>query len=234
MNMPRRVRPETLDNLAADDPRMPRARRDLQLVNRIIGTRATMLELLQRNARVIPRRILELGAGDGTQMLNFAGRLARRWPAVRLTLLDRHHCVSAETIAAYRNLGWTVDTLAADVTDWIAQPADARWDLTLANLFLHHFDDRQVSSLLHAIARRSDAFFACEPRRAQGPLVGSRMLALIGCDAITREDAVASVRAGFRAWELSSMWPADERGWRLTEYSSRFFCHCFCATREFG
>jgi hypothetical protein len=56
---------------------------------------------------------------------------------------------------------------------------------------------------------------------------------LIGCNAVTRHDAAASVRAGFAGRELSALWPARP-GWRLREGRAGLFSHLFVARMERG
>jgi hypothetical protein len=63
------------------------------------------------------------------------------------------------------------------------------------------------------------------------PLLGSYLIGLIGANAVTREDAVLSVRAGFAGNELSALWPVEHGGWNLREYAAGLFSHCFLATR---
>ncbi|MDB5764612.1 MAG: hypothetical protein JWQ21_3607 [Herminiimonas sp.] len=233
MSPERCVHPETLDLLAATDPRAIRSRADLRRINRVMGTRGIVLRALRRTLAT-PARIIELGAGDGTLMLDLARRLAGDWPAVHLTLLDRQNLVTAQTIGAFHDLGWKVDILSVDVLAWLLQPIRERYDLALANLFVHHFDERQLPLLLAAIAERADAFFACEPRRTWLPLAGSHLTGLIGANAVTREDAVLSVHAGFAGTELSALWPVGNHGWHLREYSAGLFSHCFLALRQNG
>jgi hypothetical protein len=55
------------------------------------------------------------------------------------------------------------------------------------------------------------------------------MLGAIGCNDVTRHDAVASVRAGFRDGQLSALWPAGP--WKLTERGAGLFSHLFVARR---
>lgn len=105
--------------------------------------------------------------------------------------------------------------------------------LILANLFLHHFDDARLRCLLGAIAARTAAFVACEPRRHWLALSGSRLVGLIGANEVTREDAVLSVRAGFCGRELSALWPVKPE-WSLTENRQGLFSHCFRAVRQSG
>lgn len=109
--------------------------------------------------------------------------------------------------------------------------APARWDLIVAHLFLHHFEGAHLAALLGAIAARSDALFACEPRRARLALAGSHLVGALGANAVTREDAVLSVHAGFRAGELAALWPAPRSDWQLHEYPAGLFSHCLCAQR---
>lgn len=235
MTLPRDVTPETLDALPEDDPRAIASRLDLRRVHRAMGSRAILLKALARATagRPPPRRVLELGAGDGTLMLRAARSLAKAWPGVQLTLLDRQRVVERRTLDAFGRLGWQARTLQADVLDWVAQPVDERWDLAVANLFVHHFRDDTLRALLRGVAARTDAFVACEPRRARLALAASHLVGLIGANAVTRGDAVASVHAGFRGDELRAVWPADG-GWRIHEAAAGLFTHCCVATRRTG
>ena len=84
-----------------------------------------------------------------------------------------------------------------------------------------------------AIGAAADTFVCCEPRRARLALVGSRLLGLIGCNAVTRHDALISVHAGFRGTELSDAWRAAcGDGWTLEERAAGPFSHVFGATRH--
>ena len=239
----RTVDPETLDGLAADDPAAQRSRRDLRRIHRAMGTRAIVRRALRditaSRRAVTPLRILELGAGDGSLMLGVARSLALRWPKVELTLLDRQPLVGRATVRRYAELGWTANAKVGDVFDWVAASIDvprwgrnaARWDVIVANLFLHHFEGAPLAGLLTTVAARCDRFFACEPRRDWLALAGSHLVGAIGANAVTRKDAVLSVHAGFRGDELSRSWPGPGGEWRLQEYSAGLFSHCFRAER---
>jgi hypothetical protein len=99
-----------------------------------------------------------------------------------------------------------------------------------ANLFVHHFEGARLQSLLAGIADRAHAFVCLEPSRSASALLGSHLLGAIGCNDVTRHDAVVSVRAGFAAQELSSCWP-DHNGWTLRENAAGLFGHRFAARR---
>ena len=74
-------------------------------------------------------------------MLAVARRLAKHWPAVELTLLDRIDLVSHATRDGFGKLGWRVETVTADVFEWMQSAGAPRFDAVTANLFLHHFDN---------------------------------------------------------------------------------------------
>lgn len=221
----RRLEPEWLDELPGDDPRAVRSRRDLRLVNRIMGHAGIIEAALRAVAVNATPRIAELGAGDGTLLVRVAAKM--KWPGgADIVLVDRQPVVSADTGERYRKLGCRVAIDGADVFEWL-QEGGVRFDAMVANLFLHHFEGEQLALLLRLAAARTDAFIACEPRRARMPLAGSHMLGLIGCNDVTRHDAVLSVRAGFTGRELSDAWPGD--GWTLEEGKAGLFSHLFVA-----
>jgi hypothetical protein len=235
----RTVRPEILDGLEPADPRAIRSRRDLQRVNAVLGSCGILTRVLRHVMASCPSHIplclLELGAGDGSLALRLGRRLASRWPAAQLTLLDRQALIAPATGTAFAHLGWTLRPFILDALEWARAPTQqqlpARWDLILTNLFLHHFEEERLRELLSAVAARCDIFVACEPRRSLAGLLGARLLPALGVSQDTRHDAVVSVQAGFRDGELSRMWPALSGGWRLQERPAGLFSHLFVAVR---
>jgi len=224
----RAVLPELLDHLDPGDPRARRSRRDLQRIHVAMGTlHALRLGITRLNLAQAPRRILELGAGDGTLLLRLARSFAKSWPAVELTLLDQHDLVSGQTRAAYEALGWRVSVLKRDVLDWSRAPSP-RYDLCVTTLFLHHFVGKDLSDILATVAARSGAFVACEPRRNACTYLASQLVGLIGANQVTRSDAVSSVAAGFNGRELTQLWP-EAGNWVLDEILALPFTHCFSA-----
>ncbi|HEY7607790.1 MAG TPA: methyltransferase domain-containing protein [Alphaproteobacteria bacterium] len=227
--MQRCVEPEWLDELPASDARAQAARRDLRRVNWLMGNAAILARALRRAAMRPPRSIVDLGGGDGALALALARRLARHWPGVRLTLVDRAASVSPETLGRIEAAGWRMDAIAADVFEWCRVGA-APCDIVIANLFLHHFDGDGLRRLFAGLAQRASLFAACEPRRDRIALAGSRLLYFIGCNKVTRHDAPASVRAGFAGKEISALWP-EANGWSLSEAQAGWASHLFVAQR---
>jgi hypothetical protein len=249
--MKRIVEPEWLDELPPDDPAAVRSRRDLRRVNAWMRHHAIMAGALQNHLNgQPPKQITDLGAGDGNFLLHVAQRLAsfgvppsggirpaqhpdRLKPGhqteISAMLLDRQSIILPATIAAFESLGWRAEAATADVFDWL--PAGDPAEVVIANLFLHHFDDERLAGLFRTIAGRARLFIAIEPRRAPLPLLCSRLLWAIGCNRVTRHDAVVSVQAGFSGSGLSALW-SDKANWQLTEQPAGLFSHLFIAQRR--
>jgi hypothetical protein len=229
MALARRVEAEVLDNLPADDPRAIRARRDLRHLNVIMSQADIMARALIEKFKATPRRIVDLGAGDGTFTLALARKLAARWPALETVMVDQADVVSADTHAGFAALGYTLRPVADDIFEFMRTAPEA--DIYAANLFIHHFEPPQLRQLFSAIAARAKLFIACEPRRARFPLIASSLVGLIGAQSVVRNDAPASIRAGFAGMELTTLWP-DPTHWYLEERPARLFTHLFVARRE--
>ncbi len=263
MTQLRIVSPEALDFLPEHDPAAIRSRKDLRRIHAVMRTRKTILHELSESVLshnpsrphagidAKPVRVLELGAGDGSLMLGIASALRTsatamgydNHPRVDLTLLDRQNLISQSIITGYASQGWHAKPMVVDALDWAKTNTDTnlksylspRWDLIFSNLFLHHFEGKQLSMLLSAIELRTDHFVAVEPRRGWLPLAGSHLIGAIGANLVTRKDAVLSVHAGFRDAELSSLWPSSathESVWDLREYPAGLFSHCFTGQRK--
>jgi SAM-dependent methyltransferase len=226
------VTPERLDHLPADDPLALASRRDLRRVHRAMRSLTILKHAVSSlPASVPPRRILDLGAGDGSLMLRLARAMRPYWGQMQLTLLDRQYVLSPAVKEGFAELHWNVTVLCADALEWAQSPPTHRYDLCLTTLFLHHFDNTNLARLLSGVARHVDAFVACEPRRNNFADVGSRLIGFIGANEVTREDSVKSVAAGFKAMELTELWSAVPGEWRTDEYAAWPFTHCFRAYR---
>ena len=227
--MERRVQPELLDQLPADDPRAIKSRRDLQLINFFMGNAGIMAKALRS---ALPqsgaRQLLEIGAGDGRFMARVARRLSPNWRSTRVFLLDRQEIVKPETVKQFETAGWQVSGIKAEVLDWLSRPIASTCDAIVANLFLHHFHEDQLLRIFGEARRRARLFIAVEPRRSRVALMFSRLFWLTGFNQVTRHDMAVSIRAGFKAGELSRLWPASE-GWALKEGRARLFSHLFIA-----
>jgi Methyltransferase domain len=229
----RTIQPELLDELPADNPGAIRSRRDLLRLNTWMGNAQTIAKALKNTLEPdAPHRIVELGAGDGEFLLRVAQHYAAKslTPRINALLVDQQNLVRPETRTKLEHLGWKTRAIEADVFDFLEHQAEAA-DAFISNLFLHHFSDVQLRRLFLLASRRARTFIAVEPRRTPLARWFSRMIWAIGCNAVTRHDAVVSVEAGFTGRELSALWP-DAQDWELTEQSAGLFSHLFVARRR--
>jgi len=222
--MTRVVEPEILDQLPSADAAAARSRCDLARLNALMGH----ARLIRKHLAPDASRIIDLGAGDGTLLLKV---LQGAHSAIReVVLVDQQRILSETTLAAFRRLGIQPTVAVSDVCDWLAQQSEAGHTVIVANLFLHHFNPSALQRLLDLALTACDLFVACEPRRGAWPRAAASLVGLVGCNHVTRHDAVVSVRAGFRDRELTALWP-DRAHWQIEERSAGLFSHLFVARR---
>lgn len=230
--MVRSLQAELVDELPPEHPEAIKTRRDLRRINLLMGHIGILARALDSIApEEHGMRIIEIGAGDGEMFLRVAQRLGDKGNDVDVTFVDLQDLLRNETKAAFSTLGWRVRCVKSDVLQWLSDTAAEKSNVIIANLFLHHFSDAQLSNLFSLAAKRADALIALEPRRAGWPLLCARALALIGFSSVTCHDAPISVQAGFTGRELSALWPQNGT-WELTERRAGLFSHLFIAKRK--
>ena len=225
------VEPELMDFLPPTNPQAAEARRSLVRVNRLLRHPQRFLYWWgELRASQWVRRVVELGAGDGKVLLLVLARLPRPVFPSKVVLVDRLEVVEPQTCVGIRALGWEIEVIVGEASEWLESAQVEPDTLLLANMFLHHFTPEQLRRLFARIAPHAHAFLACEPRRSGFALAASRFLGLAGCNFVSRYDGTLSVRAGFAGTELSRLWPAP--GWRLQESKFGLFSHGFTAVRS--
>jgi 2-polyprenyl-3-methyl-5-hydroxy-6-metoxy-1,4-benzoquinol methylase len=227
----RHIVPEILDALPSDDARALGSRRDLVWINALMLQCRIMAGLLNRHVSTPPKRILELGSGDGAFMLAVARRMRGAWRDVELVMVDQADLLTDARRADFAKLGWRVEPVVSDLFAWLAQSGTAAYDVTCANLVLHHFSDAALRHLFASLRERTRILVATEPRRNVVALGGSSLLGLIGVNDVTMHDAAASVRAGFAGNELTRLWPTTD-GMQFEERRLGLFTHAFAARRS--
>jgi hypothetical protein len=196
--LPRRLEPEWLDSLDAGDPRAVRARRDLRVINALMGNESWILRQIAARPEAAERGIVEIGSGDGYLLR----RLARLGPATGCDLAPRPAGLPAEIV-------WRQGDLFA----MVEPPSDG---ILVANLILHHFDHDALLRLAK-IAEGFETIFAVEPHRTRGALALAGLL-LPFMSEVTRHDMPVSIQAGFAIGELAGDLGLSS-GWSVTETS---------------
>jgi 2-polyprenyl-3-methyl-5-hydroxy-6-metoxy-1,4-benzoquinol methylase len=183
--MLRTLQPELLDSLPPEHPDARRSRRDLRLINRLMGNHRWFARTLPRLLRS-GERVVELGAG--------MGELGRRLATQGITV-DGLDFVP-------RPADWPV-AHAWHTSDLRSFRGYAAYPVVIANLILHHLSAGELASLGVTLSRTARVIVACEPKRSA---FSQRLFACLGpvfrANHITRHDAHVSIAAGFRADEL--------------------------------
>ena len=207
-NAPRVVLPELLDELPQDSLAARASRRDLRMINLLLGSTAwfkkTLLELYRPGEYV-----LEIGAGTG--------ELGRALHAVVPNVAGLDLCG--------RPPDWPKPTAwfqanVLEFAEWAAYP------VVISNLFFHHFDRVGLAQLGAKLNEHARVIVASDPLRGRrtGRLF-SLLCPLIRAHPVTRYDGRVSIAAGFRQEELPRLLQLDPSvwSWRVQE---NWLCSC--------
>ncbi|MEO6739446.1 MAG: hypothetical protein ABIP20_04285 [Chthoniobacteraceae bacterium] len=186
--MQRRVEPELLDTLRAEDPAARRSRRELRMINAIMGNHRWLARELRRSIRP-GWRVLELGAGDGA----FGAQLVAGGICDPRQLIgfDLAPCPDAWP----EESNWTCgDVLKGNMPEA---------EIVVANLFLHHFRPEALAQLGARLPTKCRILLANEPARRRLHLVQGALLSVLALlSRVTRHDMRVSIGAGFLGDEL--------------------------------
>jgi SAM-dependent methyltransferase len=213
--MLRKIRPEILDSLPPDHPDARASRRDLRLINRIMGNHRWIESVLPPFLRP-GERVLELGAGDG----ELGRRLAAR--GIQVDGLD---------------IGPRPD-------DWPPGRAWHRGNLrefdgygkyaaVVGNLIFHHFDSGSLADLGRRLEPAVRIVVACEPSRSRlSQFLFGALGPVFGANRVTRHDGRVSIAAGFRGGDLARALGLDKASWNCKCRSTLLGAHRLVAIRR--
>jgi 2-polyprenyl-3-methyl-5-hydroxy-6-metoxy-1,4-benzoquinol methylase len=187
---------ELLDELPQDSSAARASRRDLRIINHLLGSTGWFRQVL-RNQHRTNERILELGAGTG--------ELGRALNAIAPDV--------AGLDFARRPIDWPQKAhwFEIDVLNF------ARWEeypIVIGNLFFHHFDHEGLARLGANLNAHARVIIASEPLRApRAKRLFSLLCPLIHAHPVTRYDGRLSIGAGFLGDELPRLLLLDPTIW---------------------
>ena len=186
LQMIRIVEPEILDRLQPDDPDAVRSRRDLRLINKLMGGQAWIVRELAKIKKTT--RVVELGAGDG----ELSNLIQSRLPDCKIVALD----LVPRPDSVDKKIEWeSIDVLDYDGYD--------EHTIVVANLFIHHLKDNELKILGEKLKSVRAIFFA-EPYRGKVALNTSKVMVPF-VNHVTRHDMRVSIKAGFYKGEMAEL-----------------------------
>lgn len=201
----RKVIPEILDSLDAADSEAIRSRRDLRLINALMGNYRWLRSRLLDGAAAV-EQWYETGSGDG--------------PLAALFSTGEQGDLSVTGVDfAPRPASWPRDWdwLQGDLFESLdpGSETSTRSEGLVANLFLHHFEAEALQKIGAIANARFSHLLVSEPARF-------RVFSLLGyilfpfVNRVTRHDMQVSIRAGFRKGELAKALQLDG-DWEIRE-----------------
>lgn len=197
MIFPRRVQPELLDHLPADAPAAVRSRRDLRVINFLMGN----VRWFRRRLPALMKPgegVLEIGAGDGA-----LGSLLMRDGMGSVTGVD----LAKRPASWPARAAWFQGSVFS-FDGWAAHP------VVIGNLVFHHFNEEELAALGAQLNRHARLILASEPLRSKKALRWFAALCpVMRADPVTRHDGRVSIEAGFFGDELARVLKLDPALW---------------------
>ena len=205
MRAPDRViTPEILDSLDHQDPRAVSSRRDLLLIDSILGNSRWVTRTLAKFPNS-SRGIVELGAGEGT----LCNKISQSLPGSSVTGLD--------LIPRPETLRDGIHWMTGDFFDTLE---DVRGSACVGSLIIHHFSTNVLGQLGRRL-QKFDLLVFAEPLRSRLSLSAAALSTpFIG--KVTRHDMPASIRAGFQPGEIAEALHLDANLWTIEETATWF------------
>ncbi|WP_035613850.1 hypothetical protein [Haloferula sp. BvORR071] len=199
--MQRLVEPEIIDQLPPDHPDVVRSRRDLKMINFLMGNERWIARKIRAFPAALGRGVIEIGAGEGTLLAS----LARKHPGISLRGCD----LAPRPAGLPAAIAWD----QRDVFEVLSEVSGG--GVLAGNLFLHHFEDHELPRFT-PLLQKFEVLAFNEPFRTQQTIRdATMMLPLVG--RATKHDMLVSIRAGFTHGELPRLLGLDPAQWRISE-----------------
>ncbi len=198
--MQRIVKPEILDELAEDHPDAIKNRKDLRLLNFLMGSHRWIANQGNKYFRENDK-ILEIGAGNG-DLGRYLLKSLKAHKHLKIDGLD----ICSRPKDWPGNWGW-------HQTDLKTFTGYNQYSVILANLIFHQFKDKELLQIGNVINKNTRLIITNELVRKKIHIYQLYLTRLLGINYVTLHDGAVSVEAGFAGKELSEFLGLDDSKW---------------------
>lgn len=203
----RKMETEQMDDFTVQGDLLTETLDQLARINRYLGgnqvTMNGLKKILKGHPTDKPLTIVDMGCGNGDLLRCIAEYGKKVGYDFRLIGID----ANAHTVAYARKLSGNYKELSFQQLDVFSEEFQKlEYDLVLATLFLHHFSEEEIVTLLQSVMKTATVGMVVNDlhRNALAYFL-FRLLGLFIRNPMTREDGLISIRKAFKREDLENM-----------------------------
>lgn len=203
----RKMETEQMDDFTVQGDLLTETLDQLARINKYLGgnqiTMNGLKKILKGHPTDKPLTIVDMGCGNGDLLRCIAEYGKKVGYDFRLIGID----ANAHTVAYARKLSGNYKELSFQQLDVFSEEFQKlEYDLVLATLFLHHFSEEEIVTLLQSVMKTATVGMVVNDlhRNALAYFL-FRLLGLFIRNPMTREDGLISIRKAFKREDLENM-----------------------------
>lgn len=200
----RSYEPEIMDDLSISGEVIAKTLREISSINNLLGGNAISLQVFKKMVRGKKQvRLVDLGCGSGDIMMLMAEYCRRENIEASFLGIDANPYIveyAQANTSAYPEISYE----AVDVLDEAFSTEG--YDIVHCCLFLHHFTEAQLASLLGKFKQSSSQVIINDLHRHPLAYWSIKALTAVFSDSyMVKNDAAVSVKRGFKQQELRQL-----------------------------
>ena len=219
MNTSKRVRKmEMMDDFSIDGPVLHDTLRKLSQINKWLGGNSITIDGLKKLLNDHPKSkkisILDLGCGSGDTLRDVAKFGTKAGYSFELTGIDANKHV-VEYAKSQAGIHENITFIECNIFSEEFQNLD--FDLVICSLFLHHFEEEQLTEILSYILNKASiGILVNDLHRNSIAYFLFKSLCMFISNEMVVEDGLTSIQRGFKYEELKRLSKKMDSNYRIT------------------